>query len=125
MASAKKNEKKAAKKAEKDAQKSAQKGAKLWSVFSLVSTLAAAAAAKKAVNGSWKVATGKTPPDNPTHPDLTGREAFAWAAVSGALVGTAKVLAGRKAASYYYKSTGHLPPTMQPDQSDDEKKTED
>jgi hypothetical protein len=36
----------------------------------------------------------------------------AWAVLSGAVVGTARMLATRKAAEYYRRSTGHLPPKM-------------
>jgi len=37
----------------------------------------------------------------------------AWATVSGVAVGVARMLASRKAANYYRKSTGHLPPNLQ------------
>ena len=46
------------------------------------------------------------------------REAVAWAAVSGALIGLARMFAARRAAGYYAKSTGHLPPGLQ--KGDDE-----
>jgi hypothetical protein len=39
-------------------------------------------------------------------------EAVAWAAVSGLAVGLARMLASRKAAEYYRKSTGHLPANL-------------
>ena len=48
-----------------------------------------AAVAKKALNTGWKAATGKTPPANPADPDVEVKEAVAWAAVSGALIGMA------------------------------------
>ena len=83
---------------------------KLWSIFSLVSALGAAALAKKAVNTSWKAATGKEPPANPADPEVDIWEAVAWAAVSGTLIALARMLASRRAAGYYAKSTGHLPP---------------
>jgi hypothetical protein len=83
---------------------------KLWSIFSLVSALGAAAIAKKAVNTSWRAATGKEPPANPADPGVDIWEAVAWAAFSGTLVALARMLAGRKAANYYAKSTGRLPP---------------
>ena len=38
---------------------------KLWTVFSLAAALGAAALAKKALDKSWTVATGKEPPENP------------------------------------------------------------
>ena len=39
--------------------------------------------------------------------------AVLWAAVSGTFVALARMLAQRKAASYYVKSKGHLPPQLQ------------
>lgn len=88
---------------------------KIWSVFSLVSALGAAALAKKGINASWKAATRKKPPENPADPDIELREAVAWAVFSGALVGLARMLAQRRAASYYQRSTGHLPPGLHKD----------
>lgn len=90
----------------------ASDSSKIWTVFSLVSALAAAAAARKGLNTSWKAATGKNPPENPADPDVDIREAVAWAIVSGVSIGVARMLAQRKAASYYAKSTGHLPPGL-------------
>ena len=45
-------------------------------------------------------------------------EAVLWAAVSGTLIGVARMLATRRAATYYAKSTGHLPPQLQKDGQD-------
>ncbi|MDN5894705.1 MAG: DUF4235 domain-containing protein [Nocardioides sp.] len=88
---------------------------KAWSAMSLGAALGSATIAKKALNGGWKKATGKEPPSNPADPDIDLWEAIAWAAVSGTLVAIVKMLATRKAASYYAKSTGHLPPELQED----------
>lgn len=85
---------------------------KLWSIFSLGSALLGAAVAKKAVNTTWKAATGKEPPANPADPDVDLWEAVAWAVVSGTLIALARMLAARRAANYYVKSTGHLPPGL-------------
>lgn len=85
---------------------------KIWSVFSLVSALGAAAVAKKGLNASWKTATRKPPPENPADPDVQLREAIAWAVFSGAFVGLARMLAQRRAASYYARSTGRRPPGL-------------
>jgi len=93
----------------------ASDSSKLWTVFSLVSALAAAAAARKGLNTSWKVATGKKPPENPADPDVDIWEAVAWATLSGVAIGVARMLAQRKAASYYARSTGHLPPNLKRD----------
>ena len=88
-------------------------GSKVWTVFSLVAALAAAAVAKKTLNTSWRAATGKNPPENPADPDVDVWEAVMWAGVSGTVVGLARMLAQRKAASYYKRSMGELPPQLQ------------
>ena len=88
-------------------------GSKVWSVYALAATVLATVAARKALTTSWKVATGKEPPQNPADPDVSIGEAVAWATVSGIAVGVARMLASRKAANYYRKSTGHLPPNLQ------------
>ena len=96
----------------------ASDSSKVWSVFSLGAALGAAAMAKKGLNTSWKAATGKNPPANPADPDVDIWEAVTWAAVSGTLIALARMLATRKAANYYARSTGHLPPPLQKDGQD-------
>jgi thiazole synthase ThiGH ThiG subunit len=88
---------------------------KLWTVLSLVSALGAAALAKKALDTGWRAATGKHPPVNPADPDVRMGEAVVWAVVSGTFVALARMLAQRRAAKYYAKSAGHLPPQLQKD----------
>jgi hypothetical protein len=88
-------------------------GSMVWTVFGLGATTAAGVAARKALNTTWKVSTGKKPPKNPEHPDVSMAEAVAFAALSGVMVGLARMLASRKAAEYYRKSTGHLPANLQ------------
>ncbi|HEY0890691.1 MAG TPA: DUF4235 domain-containing protein [Nocardioides sp.] len=90
-------------------------GSKMWSVFSLVAALGAAAVARKGLDAGWKVATGRKPPQNPADPDVHLWEAVSWAAVTGACVALARMLAQRRAAGYYAKSTGHLPPQLSRD----------
>lgn len=87
-------------------------GSKVWSVFSLVSALGASVVAKKVLNTGWQTATGKQPPANPADPDVDMREAVAWAVLSGTLIALARMLATRRAANYYVKSTGELPPDL-------------
>lgn len=91
---------------------------KFFSAFSLAAALGAAAVAKKGLNTSWRAATGKNPPANPADPDVSLGEAVLWAAVSGTLIGVARMLATRRAATYYAKSTGHLPPQLKKDNQD-------
>ncbi|MDQ6526483.1 DUF4235 domain-containing protein [Nocardioides sp. LHD-245] len=90
----------------------AKDSSKVWSTFSLVAALGAAAVAKKGLDTSWRAATGKKPPVNPADPDVDVWEAVAWAAASGTFVALAKMLAQRRAANYYLRSTGHLPPGL-------------
>lgn len=84
-------------------------GSKVWSLFSVGAALAAATVAKKGLNTTWKIATGKNPPADPTNPDIELREAVAWAVLSGTIVGVARMLATRRAANYYRRSTGKDP----------------
>jgi hypothetical protein len=93
----------------------ASDSSKVWTVFSLAAALGAAALARKTIDKSWKVATGKKPPENPADPDIQIWEAATWAAVTGAFVALARMLAQRRAATYYAKSTGHLPPDLRKD----------
>ena len=90
-------------------------GSKVWSVFSLGSALGAAALARKGLNTGWRVATGKKPPANPADPDVDLWEAVTWAAVSGTIIGLARMLATRRAANYYARSTGKLPAALESD----------
>ena len=64
---------------------------------------------------SMAVATGLR---NIADPDVGLAEAVMWAAVSGTLIGVARMLATRRAANYYARSTGHLPPQLQKDGQD-------
>jgi hypothetical protein len=88
-------------------------GSKVWTLFGLAATLGATIAARKAMTATWKLSTGKQPPSNPEHPDVSLAEAAAWAVASGMAVGLARMFATRKAADYYRRSTGHLPANLQ------------
>lgn len=96
-------------------------GSKIWSVFSVVAAVGAAAVAKKALDTTWRATTGKNPPANPADPDVNLWEAVAWASVSGTAIALARMLAARKAADYYARSTGHLPPGLEKDGQDADK----
>ena len=88
-------------------------GSKVWSLMGLGATLGATMAARKALTATWKLSTGKQPPSNPEHPDVSLGEAVAWAVVSGVAVGLARMFATRAAADYYRRSTGHLPANLE------------
>jgi len=84
----------------------------LWKVLAALSTVAAAQAADKTLTLLWRGATGGKPPTVPEDPETNWTEALAWAAVSGAVMGVARMLATRQAAQYYVKSTGSLPKAL-------------
>lgn len=94
------------------------KSPKVYTAGSALGAIAAAAVAKKVLTTSWRAATGKNPPANPADPDVELWEAVAWAAASGTIIAIARMLAARKAAEYYAKSTGHLPAELQKDGQD-------
>lgn len=93
----------------------ASDSSKIWSVFSLGAAIGAATVAKKGLNTTWQKATGKQPPANPADPDVEIWEAVAWAALSGTIIQIARMLAARRAAHYYARSTGRLPPGLERD----------
>ena len=88
-------------------------GSKLWQVYGTAAAIGSTIVARKLVDRSWHVATGNTPPKNPESPDVTMAEALAWAVASGVAVGVARMLAARKAADYWRRSTGSLPPGLE------------
>jgi hypothetical protein len=90
----------------------ASDSSKVWTVMSLVAGLGAAAVTRKVLDRSWKVAAGKNPPENPADPDVSFAEAVVWASVTGAAIAIARMVAQRRAAHYYARSTGHLPPGL-------------
>jgi hypothetical protein len=90
----------------------ASDSSKVWTAFSLVAGLGAAALTRTLLDRSWKAAAGKNPPENPADPDVSIGEAVLWACITGAAVALARMLAQRRAASYYARSTGELPPGL-------------
>lgn len=84
-------------------------GPMVWKILGTGAAVLAANLAKNALEKGWGLAFGKTPPSNPESPDTNWVEAIAWAVASGAIIGTARMLATRQAAHYYRKSAGHLP----------------
>jgi hypothetical protein len=103
------------KKQDKTAQQKAKqkaKGKRAWKVLGSTSGLVAGIATTRALDATWRTATGRKPPTKPESPDIAGREALLWAGLSGLALGIAKTYATRRAAHYWVKSTGELPPGM-------------
>jgi hypothetical protein len=103
---------KSAKRAAKAEKKQQKKGKQLWKLLASASAIVAGTVTAKALDATWKTATGHAAPTKPEHPDLGTRESLAWAALSGMAIGVAKTYATRRAATYWMKSTGRLPPGM-------------
>ena len=66
-------------------------------VLLLVGGIVATLLARRAVGILWVAATGRRAPDDPGNPDVRTGEAVAFAVMTGALVGMARMLVERKA----------------------------
>jgi hypothetical protein len=81
-----------------------------WRLIDTAVAIGAGALATKVVGASWRAVSGHEAPTDPSAVDETSwREALLYGAVLGLAVGAARVVAERKAAQYYRRSTGHLP----------------
>jgi hypothetical protein len=83
-----------------------------WKVLAAGSGVMAALAADQALNILWRGATGNKPPTVPEDPETSWAEALGWAALSGAVIGVARMYGTRRAAAYYVRSTGELPKAL-------------
>jgi len=73
---------------------------KAQNAIALGATLAATAAAKKIADSVWKAGShGKTPPTDPTDPEVELREAILFAVISGVVVSVARTFLARKLAA--------------------------
>ena len=88
-------------------------GSLAWRIIGTASAVFAAAAAQKGLAAAWRLATGDDPPTIPEDPDTSWGEAVAWAVLSGAVIGVARLAATRRAAHYYMRSTGEMPKALQ------------
>ena len=84
-----------------------------WKIMGGIAAVVATLVADQALDAGWRAVTGAQPPTIPEDPDSSWREAIAWAALSGAVIGLARLVATRKAAQFYKKSAGELPAELQ------------
>jgi Protein of unknown function (DUF4235) len=97
------------------AERTRKKGSKrLWKVYSKGSTVLAGVIALRLTQTTWRLATHRKAPNDPEHPDVRAREAITWALLSGVTAELTKVVISRKTAQYWVRSTGNLPPGMDP-----------
>jgi hypothetical protein len=86
----------------------------LWKTYSRSSTVVSGVLTRKLAQATWQAATRRKPPTHPEHPDIDVREAIMWAVLSGVTAELVKMAVSRKTAQYWVRSTGHLPPGMDP-----------
>jgi hypothetical protein len=96
-------------------------GAKIgWKLVLAAFTIVVGLVANKAVTTAWKLGSGGKPPKG----NQAGyAEVVTWAVASGGAAAAAKLFAERRAAQYYLKSTGHLPPGYDKDSVQDLEKS--
>ena len=83
-----------------------------WKIIGTGSAVLAGVIANKLVTEAWK-RTGHDENVDPNDPDVPVGEALLFAALTGVVVGAAKILATRQAAQFYRRSAGELPPEFQ------------
>jgi hypothetical protein len=80
-----------------------------YKLLAMLASLVGALIARKALTATWKIASGKEPPQNPAHPTVTWPEAVSWAVASGAVVGLARMIAQKKVADSFHKAGSNTP----------------
>lgn len=101
------------------APKTKRKGSKrLWKTYSRGATVLSGVLALRLTETTWRLATRRQAPNKPEHPDVAVREALVWAVLSGATTELTKIVVSRKTAEYWVRSTGELPPGMDPLEKD-------
>ena len=84
----------------------------VWRVIGPGSAVLAGIVANKVVETIWKKA-GRGDGLDPRDPRVPLGDAVAFAALTGLAVGAARVIAMRRAAKFYEKSSGHLPKALE------------
>lgn len=85
----------------------------LWKAAATLASIGAAVAARKAVTSVWEKQVGSEPPMNPADPQTDWVEALGWTVATGVLVGVARLVARRGAATVWQRIDGQLPPGLQ------------
>lgn len=75
----------------------------LWKAAGAAATVVSGFVAQKAVERTWRSATGHTPPGSAKDLDVKWSEAIAWAALSGVIVGIAQLVATRGVAQAQHR----------------------
>lgn len=57
--------------------------------------------ARNAIQAGWRTAFDRDPPKNPASREVDWRDALLWGAISGAVVGVARIISRRASSSAY------------------------
>ena len=90
-------------------------GGPVWKLLSVGTTLIATKLATDAAQKGWKLATGRNVPVKGDFERERTRDVILFTALSSMAVAAARVAAERGAATYYRRSTGHLPKALEDD----------
>lgn len=88
-------------------------GDKIWKLFGTAGAVGSGILANKVLTTVYGKVRGGTPPINPESDDTAWGEALAWAILSGATVGAARLIFRRKAAAAFVKVTGYVPGNLE------------
>ena len=80
-----------------------------YKIMARLASLLGALVARKVLTTTWKLTSGKEPPQNPAHPTVTWPEAVSWAVASGAVVGLARMIAQKKVADSFHRAGADTP----------------
>ena len=92
-------------------------GGPVWKLLSVGTTIVATKLATDAAQKGWKLATGRNVPVKGDFEGERTRDVVLFTALSSMAVAAARVAAERGAATYYRKSTGHLPKALEEDKA--------
>ena len=92
-------------------------GGPVWKILSVGTTLLATKLATDAAQKGWKLATGRNVPVKGDYERERTRDVVLFTALSSMAVAAARVAAERGAATYYRRSTGHLPKALEDEQA--------
>ena len=84
----------------------------LWMLAGAASAALAGRLMRSGAKHGWKAVTREDPPSNPASSDVSWSKALAWAVLTGAMVGVARVVARRGAAAGWVAWKGRKPPGL-------------
>lgn len=90
-------------------------GGPVWKILSVGTTIIATKVATDLAQKGWKLATGRNVPVKGDFERERTRDVILFTALSSMAVAAARVAAERGAATYYRRSTGHLPNALEDD----------